>query len=172
MLRFLKNFLFRRFDLAAKKNKPVQNVLNQLFHHRSGSHQLTVKDIQTEITKVDAAAAKGVKETCADFRPIVIFNMGSHWKDLNLIKQFSRGLYKVLDMEADYLGFIFADKQVAATIKQRKPLLLNTPDSIAAKEIRQIAKRLIKFHDKGVENSGQLLIESTRKFFEGTPLKA
>jgi flagellar biosynthesis protein FlhG len=166
MLGFLKNFLFREFEAAAKKNKPVRDVLNSLFYHRRDNHQLTITDIRREVVKVDTTAEAEMAKTCANFRPIVLFNMGEHWQELKLIKQFSRGLQKVLDIEADYLGFIFADRQVPHTLKQRKPLLLHAPDSMATQEIKQIAKRLLKFLDGGIENSGQLLMDSTMKYYQ------
>jgi flagellar biosynthesis protein FlhG len=166
LLGFLKNFLFRRLDEALKGKRELREQLNHLFHQPQDNAALTTTSILEQVRRLDPGAEQPLRDLCASIRPRVIFNLGEQPEDLNLVKQFQRGLKKVLSLEADYLGFIFTDSHVPRAVKQRKPLLTLFPDSIAAKEIKQIARRLLKFKDQAVANSAELLIESTRRFHE------
>lgn len=166
MLGFLKNFLFRRMDEAVKSNRRIREALTTMFHSSSPGTPLTTSAVLELAGKLEPSLEGELREICVSTRPMVIFNLGEKPEDLNLIKQFQRGLRKVLSLEADYLGFIFRDPHAAQSLKQRKPLLPNFPNSIAAKEIKQIARRILKFKDQPVANSAELLMESTRRFFE------
>lgn len=166
MLAFLKNLLFRRMDEAVKANRKVRSALTELFHGSSPGTPLTTANVLEQIGRMEPALAKQLGEIQAAIRPMVIFNLGEKPDDLNLIKQFQRGLRKVLSLEADYLGFIFRDAMAAQSVRQRKPLMISYPDSISAKEIKQIARRILKFKDQPVPNSAELLMESTRRFYE------
>ncbi|MCP5102614.1 MAG: MinD/ParA family protein, partial [bacterium] len=166
MLGFLKNFLFRRIERETKNNGKITELLNRMYNRPMGNRLLTFQSIREEIEKVDASALETVDKIRAAVRPRVIFNMAEHPDDLSMIKQFERGLKKVLSMEADYLGFIFFDSHVTASVKHRKPLQLEFPGCMASKEMVQVARRLVKFGSRPVENSARLLMDSTVKFYE------
>lgn len=165
MLGFLKNFLFRRFEQQNKKNEAVRNLLEALFNRPTGDRQMTVTAIRNAAAEVDEDAADIIDKTCAALRPGIIFNMGTHPDEMAVIKQFQRGLNTVLSLEADYLGFVFSDPSVSESLKKRKPLLMYAPDGPAAMEIKQIARRVVRFKDRPADNSAERLIESTREFY-------
>jgi len=165
MMSFLKNLLFRNFENTFKKDSRLRQLMNRLFYQPLGDRQLTVGNIAQEGRRVSPEAEKTLNSICASIRPRVIFNMGQDPDELNLIKQFSRGLKTVLSLEAEYLGFIFQDQWAIEAVKRRQPLMRLAPQSLAAREIFQLARRLVKFRNGRVENSAQLLVDSTRRFY-------
>ncbi|MCP5052858.1 MAG: MinD/ParA family protein [bacterium] len=166
MLGFLKNYIFRYIERAAAKNKRVRERLNRLYHHREADRQLTVQTIREEVRQLDPDTDRVIGKICDAIRPGIIFNMGGHPDEMRLIKQFDHGLQNGLSLEADYLGFIFSDPHVRLSVKHREPLLLEFPGCMAAKEILQVARRIIKFQARPVPDSAQLLMDSTRTFYE------
>ncbi len=178
VLALLKNLLFRNMELNVKKNRHIGQLLSSLFnrptfHPSNGeaavnqpmNEPLTSETIINAVAKEDSESAAELRRICKWLRPTILFNMGSHPDEMSVIKQFKRGLNRVLSMEANYLGFILSDENVKESVKKRKPLLTLFPDCPASQEIKQISRRLVKYGNRELPDSDVLLMESTRKFY-------
>ena len=165
ILGFLKNFLFRRIEHALKKDSAVTRLLTDIYNRPMGDEPVTIPLLMDEISKTHPKAGETISALSADIRPGIAFNMGQSPDDLSVIKRLAGGMNKVLGVQADYIGFVFSDPRVATAIKNREPLLTVYPECLAAREIMQIARRIIKFQQQPVENSAQLLKQSTLDFY-------
>ncbi|MCP4157345.1 MAG: MinD/ParA family protein [bacterium] len=165
-LGFLKNYLFRVIEGKLKKRNQAYSLLEEIYRRPMGEEQVTVASICEEMTAVDPEAVKIIGAVCSSIRPRVIFNRGKDPGELSITRQLEHGLGRVLSLEGDYPGFVFADGCVDEALQARVPLLTAFPDSLAAMEIVRIARRLIKFNKEPISNSAQLLLDSTRWFYE------
>ena len=82
--------------------------------------------------------------------------MGEHPEEIKIAGQISRSLENMLSLKADFFGFIFEDKAIRQSVKNRMALLRYNRESLAALSIVRIAERIVKFWDKPVEKSAQL----------------
>ncbi len=105
-------------------------------------------------------------ELCHKYRPRIVLNMGEHPDDLKIAKQINDSLGNILSIEADYFGFIFQDSSVRQSIKKQTTFLNRYHESIAAESLKRIAERIVKYLDKPVKNSAQLLFDHTLKLYK------
>ncbi len=79
---------------------------------------------------------------------------------------FDNALKERLRLEADYIGFVFEDPIVRQAVKKGCPLCLNCRDSVAAKNIQVITKRVVHLWDRPVENSIDRLLKASLRDYE------
>lgn len=166
LLGFLKNLVFRLIKQEVASHPKSGKVLEELFNSPMSERQVTVSILKEHLTAVDPAAAEKIDSLCAEFRPAIIFNSANHPNELKIANQLGRGLKNVLNLNADYFGFVFYDKTVKTSLKERKPYLLNYPDNIASLEIQKIAARIINYWNRPIEESYNLLLNSCLKIYE------
>ena len=166
MLVFLKNFLLRTIGRAVADNNAVKNHLREVFK-RSIDNQITsLKTLQEEIGKEDAAAGKTIEKIFNHCRPRIVFNMGEHPDELAVTDQISKTLESVLSIEADYFGFVFSDTTVKHSVRKQSPLIHFQRDCIAAENILRIARRIDKYWQTPVEGSARLIQKQAKAWFE------
>ncbi len=166
MLTFLKNHLFRSIERSVSPNHSVKGILQELYCQPIEEQVSSVSSLQAQIREEDPAAAETVARICNEFRPRIVFNMGTSPKDLEFTDQIDEGLRNVLYLEADYFGFIFMDAQVRSSVRERQPLVLSHPESPAAQEMIKIADRILRFWSTPVPNSSDLILNHARKTFD------
>lgn len=160
MLSFLKNALLRKISRVVKKNEVLKKLLNDIFK-RPMENSITVKSIIEELSLVDKNISEEINEICKNNRPGIIFNMANDISELEIANQLNNGLESVLSIEADYFGFVYSNNEILNSIKEKIPFLNYNKVNITTIEIRQIAKRIVKYLNNPIKNSQVLLKEST-----------
>jgi MinD-like ATPase involved in chromosome partitioning or flagellar assembly len=125
----------------------------------------SIAALKNQIAAEDPAAAGVITKLIGNCRPRIVFNFGEHPDELGVTTQIDKRLEKVLGLAADYFGFIYYDPAVRQSTREQTPLLLQWPESDAAKSIRQIARRVEKFWDAAVADSAARLIKSVESTY-------
>lgn len=160
---FLRNFMFRVISGLVHKNKKALLRMVIAFHESMDSKPTTVETLFKKIAEIDPDLSLDVQTVCKNYRPRIVFNMGDHPDELNILKKLDSSIKNGLSLNADYFGFLFNDDTVRKAAKKRKILLENYPESLAATGIENIAKRVTKIWDGPIENSMAKLMEDARK---------
>lgn len=163
---FLRNFVFRLISSTVRHNRKVLDMLIEAFQQPMKSAPLTVNAIIGKIAALDLKLAEEVKKTCEKYTPRVIFNMGDHPDDLNMLKKFDTSLKQGLSVNAEYFGFVFYDDTVRLAAKRREVLMNCYPDCIAARNIHRIASRVLNNWNQTIENSADRLIDEVREAYK------
>lgn len=172
VLGFLRNFIYRTFMQVSRENKWVSEVLERLTQRPITAEVPSVDRIIKKVESMDATLAKKMRYVCDRCRPRLIFNMGDHPDELNVLDSFDKALRDRLSIEADYIGFVFEDPLVRKAVKKRLPLVPNCPDSRAAKSIQAISKRVVHLWGRPVQNSLERLVAATVRDFETLQAKS
>ncbi len=61
---------------------------------------------------------------------------------------------KFFGLEMDYLGAINYDDEVWKSVRKRRPVLLERPESGAATAIQQVAEKLLAFDGRTLSSTG------------------
>jgi len=165
-LAFLKNSILRKIEKSIKKSEKLKKKLKEILNRRMDDDAINIKSIIKEFDLVDKNSSENIKKICYETRPGVIFNMGNSHLEMDIMKQLNSGLENVLSIDVDYFGFVLSHKDVLTSIKEKTIFINHVKESKTAIEIRQIAKRLNKYIDTPIKNSGELLRSSTKKFIE------
>lgn len=161
LLAFLKLFLFRAIERMFVKDQIIQDLMHSTYKQPMTDQQTSIGTLREQIRAVDPEAGEQIAALCSNYRPRIVFNMGEHPDELKIAERISDSLDKLLSMKADYFGFIFYDTSVRQSIKKRVPLLPHYQESIAAKSLQAVTERLVKYLDRPVENSAQMLLSRT-----------
>lgn len=166
MLVFLKNFLLRAIEREMARYHTVRELLQDLVKRPTQEQTPSIRDIHQRITAADPEAGPAVSRIYQQCRPRIVINMGESPADSGMAFNISRTLGEILGIEADYFGFVFKDRSVPASIRNRHPFLPNYRNSLAAENIVRIAGRIVKYWHQPVKDSATLLFNHVKRDFE------
>jgi len=166
MLGFLKNYLIRAIGRNIAKNRSASLLLKDLVNKPMENQVPSIEKLKQELVREEPEAGTLISKAYRECRPRVIFNRGNGPDDSTMAAQISNSLKNILNIEADYFGFIFDDPQVNESVRKRVPLLTNFPDSLAAKSIVRIAERIEKYWTTSIPNSAQLIFQHVSQTYE------
>lgn len=162
-LSFLKNFIFRILFKETKNNNILNQEINKLYKSSTERNPVIVKDIVMLAERHDPEIAKKAIEICNKYTPRIVFNKGESPDELKILSLIEYSVKNNISIDLSFFGFIFNDQNVKNSIKNNDIFIEKYPDSVAAKDIRQISDRIIKFSNKKIENSKSMLYEDTKE---------
>lgn len=171
MLIFLKNHLLRLVDRLAKKDLDIIPVLQEIYKQPTDGPQRSIQVYRDKIAEINPEIASEINVICDLTRPRIIYNMGEHPQDLDILPKIDNTLKKVFSIKGDHLGFIFLDPEVRASIRAGVPLLFHSPDCLTSRSINQIADRIIKAWDSDIMESARRLKEHTVNVYDNMAIK-
>ncbi len=166
MMSFLKQYLLRTLDRHFVGNPEVQDCLRTTHRLGMASGTFEIGELQSEIERIDPRAAEDIEVIREEIRPRIVFNRGSCPTELGVTSRIDHGLRSVLGIESDYFGFILEDPGVHESICRRAPFLPGREASVTGRCIKGIAHRLVRFLDRPVERSADLLHRRTLEILE------
>lgn len=166
MLAFLKHFVLRVIEGNFTTNYRIREILRLLYKKPMNGQQSTIRKVFSEITAVDAEAGEIVSAVFQDYRPRVIFNMGTHPDEVKIADQIDLSLKNILCLEADYFGFIFDDPTIRESIRKRTPFIPNCRNGMGSESITRIAERIVKFLEQKVKNSAEHILSHARDIWK------
>lgn len=166
MMTFLKHFLLRVIEGKFARNKYICDMLHSLYKQPITDQHTNIEALRSKIAAIDGKAGETIASLCHKYRPRIVFNMGDHPDEIKISGQISTRLESTLSLEVDYFGFVFEDPAVRQSVKKRSALIPHYRESMAAKNIERIAERIVKYWNRPIENSAQLLLNHTREVYE------
>ncbi|MDM8515905.1 P-loop NTPase [Desulfobacterales bacterium HSG16] len=163
---FLKNFMLRVIVNVAQTNKKALDIMLAAFNQPISAESLTVGSMIDKIAKIDPQLAEHARKMCSLYRPRIVFNMGDHPDELNVLKKLDATIKQGLSIDADYFGFIFFDEAVRMSARKRTVLMTSQPYSKAAAGIKTIAERVATKWDEKLNNSMAELVKDARGQYE------
>jgi flagellar biosynthesis protein FlhG len=142
------------------------DMLHSFYSQPMTAERTTIEELRSRIDAIDGEAGKTIAALCHKYRPRIVFNMGEHPDEIKIAAQISKSLEGNLSINADYFGFIFNDMVIGQSVKKRTVFMTSYRDSMAAENIKQIADRIVKYWDRHMNNSAQLLLNKTRQVYD------
>ena len=169
MMVFMKNMLFRLIERNLRENREVCQLLHDIFSQPITAEKITVDELQRQVTQVHAESGSMVQEICRHYRPRVILNCAGSADDLvNRLEPAARAIKKMLSVDIDHFGFIFADPNVSKAVDEGKPLIDYDPEGLAVFGLNVIAERISRVWDTRLEESDKKLLLHTRDAYSLT----
>jgi flagellar biosynthesis protein FlhG len=166
LLAFLKYFLMRALVRTFARERRLKEFTHYLSQDPLANEHLDIDVLRNKLIDLDPLAIEKLLTLCRQFRPRIVFNMGTHPNEIELSEQINKSLTSVLAMKADYLGFIFQDAAVSEAVRKRAVFLTDYADSLAADDIRRLAERIIKYWHQPIEDSAVRLQKQTQKLYK------
>ncbi len=141
--RFIKSALYRRLRAAAER-EVVRNIVDCALDPKNPLGIRTPYDLIARVEKEDPAAAEVLKREISGFRPQFIVNQVRSAGDVTVGHQLVSACVRHLGIRASYAGYVHYDDSVWQSVRRRKLFMADAPTSMAAEEIRQLARSLLK----------------------------
>jgi flagellar biosynthesis protein FlhG len=141
--RFIKSALYRRLRAAADR-EVVRAIVDSALDPKNPLGIRTPFDLIARVEKEDAPSAEALKKEIAGFRPRFIVNQVRSAGDVTVGHQLVSACARHLGIRASYAGYVHYDDSVWQSVRRRKLFMADAPTSMAAEEIRQLARGLLK----------------------------
>ncbi|MFH0902540.1 MAG: helix-turn-helix domain-containing protein [Pseudomonadota bacterium] len=100
-------------------------------------------DLYMAAREQDPALAERIMAEMLSFRPRIVLNQARTRNDLDLGPALVAAARRRLGLAIDYLGYLEHDDAVWLAVRKRRPLLVEHPESRAAKGIERITRKLL-----------------------------
>ena len=162
MLGFLKQYLLRIIERSAVKYRSIHVLLRDVFNNPMAEQIPSISTLCKRIEQENPQAARDIRSKYQRCRPRIVFNRCRKPEDSRIAKKISGSLNHILDIEADYFGFIFEDAVVNSAMQARVPLMTHYATTPVAENIKKIALRIEKYWQMEIPDSAQRLYQNLK----------
>ena len=142
--RFIKSVFYRRLKLVDGVSE-IENLINESMNAKLTSGPLlSPSDLIKKISEINPEVGLRAKAEMANFRPNLIINQVRSQADIDIgysIQSISR---KYFGIEMAFPGYLDYDQSVWQSVRKRKPLLIEYPNSRLVNNFERIVNRLIE----------------------------
>jgi flagellar biosynthesis protein FlhG len=145
---FIKRALFRQLFRRLRGNQPVLDFLKLSLNPAPGGKPPTVTQIGLQLLSLDPEAEAVFQTTLARFRPRLVVNMVNTRSEVEVGTRIVDICSYYLDIDLDYLGFVYTDVKVLEAVRRRVPFVTEYPRCIASLCLHDIITRLLDYDRK------------------------
>jgi flagellar biosynthesis protein FlhG len=139
--RFLKSAFYRRIRQAISSHQ-VKTLIDGAMDRKNEIGIQNPYELIKAVRRVNEEEAKKIEEEVETFQPNLILNQVRSRKDIEIGFSIRSACQKYFGIRLHYLGYVVYDQDVGYSIRRRRPLVLENPNSRAAKCVSEIASKL------------------------------
>ncbi len=137
--RFVKAAFWRRMRNVAQ----VYGYEPLLKNVMEGANFKSPVELVATVGKRDPDAGKNLARHLSSFRPRLVVNQARTEQDAEIGRAVVAAWRKYFGLEMDYLGHVPYDEDMWRAVRARRPILVERPDSLAAKAFATVADGLL-----------------------------
>ena len=137
----LKTAVFRRLFLEFKSIPEVKDLFNEQIK-KGGEDAWKVSELLRMIKKVSPATYLKALYFVNEMSPKLIMNMAISPTDIEMGEKIRKISRSFLNLDVDYLGFMYRDKSVHESINKRVPLAVSNPENGIYQAIAKVAYKI------------------------------
>ena len=141
--RFIKSALYRRLRFAAPRDS-IRQMVDSALDLKNPLGIRTPLELLERVGDEDPAAAEALREQMLRFQPRFVVNQVRSSADVSVGHQLVTACARHLGVQAGFAGFVHYDDAVWQSVRRRRLFMTDTPTSVAAEEIRQLARGLLR----------------------------
>ena len=142
--RFIKSVFYRRLKMVEGISE-IEPLINEAMNAKLSTGGTTSPaDLIRKITEINPEIGRRVKEEMAQFRPNLIINQVRSQADIDIGYSIQSICRKYFGIEMTFPGYLDYDQSVWQSVRKRKPLLIEYPNSKLVNNFDRIVNRLIE----------------------------
>ena len=138
----LKNSIFRLLYMGLKKNLDVKDIFSTLMK-KGGESAWKVSELLDKVFEIDPEIHSEASSILDSFNQKIIINMAYQRKDLSMGEKLRKISKNYLNIDMEYLGFLYRDKVVEESIDKRVPLCSLAPENQTYQSIVRMAYKIV-----------------------------
>jgi flagellar biosynthesis protein FlhG len=141
--RFIKSVYYRRLKMI-EDLLDIQPLINQAMNAKISSPNSTPTDLVKKIIDLNPEMGMKLKNEISKFRPKLIMNQVRSQSDIDIGFSIQSVCRRYFGIEMDYVGYLDYDASVWQSVKKRKPLLMEFPNSRLVTNFDRIVHRMLE----------------------------
>ncbi len=141
--RFIKSVFYRRMKMV-EGVADLETLIDESMNAKLGPAGSSPSDLIRRITELDSAVGLRIKNEMALFRPNLIINQVRSQADIDIGYSIQSICRKYFGIEMPFPGYLDYDQSVWQSVRKRKPLLIEFPNSKLVTNFDRIVHRLIE----------------------------
>jgi flagellar biosynthesis protein FlhG len=141
--RFIKSVFFRRLKMIDGVSD-IENLINDTMNAKVTQGQSSPAELMKKISEINPEVGYRVRQEMANFRPNLIINQVRSQADIDIGYSIQSICRKYFGIEMTFPGYLDYDQSVWQSVRKRKPLLIEYPNSKLVNNFDRIVNRLIE----------------------------
>jgi flagellar biosynthesis protein FlhG len=142
--RFIKSVFFRRLKMIEGINDIEPLIEDAMNSKLSAGRTTSPADLVRSITELHPEAGLKIKNELSQFRPNLIINQVRSQADIDIGYSIQSICRKYFGIEMTFPGYLDYDQSVWQSVRKRKPLLIEYPNSRLVNNFDRIVNRLVE----------------------------
>ena len=143
--RFLKSVFYRRLKMVEGIAELEPMILESLNAKVTSGNSASPADLIRKISEHNPELGLRVKAEMAEFRPNLIINQVRSQADIDIGYSIQSICRRYFGIEMTFPGYLDYDQSVWQSVRKRKPLLIEYPNSKLVNNFDRIVHRLIEY---------------------------
>jgi flagellar biosynthesis protein FlhG len=143
--RFLKSVFYRRLKMVEGISELEPMILESLNAKVTSGNSASPADLIRKISEHNPELGLRVKAEMAEFRPNLIINQVRSQADIDIGYSIQSICRRYFGIEMTFPGYLDYDQSVWQSVRKRKPLLIEYPNSKLVNNFDRIVHRLIEY---------------------------
>jgi flagellar biosynthesis protein FlhG len=139
--RFLKSAFYRRLRHSVSSHQ-VKTMIDGAMDRKNEVGIQNPYELIKAVRRVNEEEARSIEVEVETFQPNLILNQVRSRKDIEIGFSIRSACQKYFGIRLHYLGYVVYDQDVGYSIRRRRPLVLENPNSRAAQCVSEIASKL------------------------------
>ncbi len=141
--RFIKSVYHRRLKMI-EDLLDIQPLINQAMNSKISTAQSTPVDLVRRVIEINPTMGMKLKAEISKFKPKIIMNQIRGQNDIDIGFSIQSVCKRYFGIDIDYAGYLDYDPSVWQSVKKRKPLLMEFPNSRLVNNFDKIVHKLIE----------------------------
>lgn len=143
--RFIKSVFYRRLKMVEGVAEIEPMILESMNAKITSGTQSSPADLIKKISEINPEVGLRVKAEMAQFRPNLIINQVRSQADIDIGYSIQSICRRYFGIEMTFPGYLDYDQSVWQSVRKRKPLLIEYPNSKLVNNFDRIVHRLIEY---------------------------
>jgi flagellar biosynthesis protein FlhG len=143
--RFIKSVFYRRLKMIEGVAEIEPMILETMNAKVTSGNSASPADLMKKIADLDPELGMRIKAEMAEFRPNLIINQVRSQADIDIGYSIQSICRRYFGIEMTFPGYLDYDQSVWQSVRKRKPLLIEYPNSKLVNNFDRIVHRLIEY---------------------------
>lgn len=140
--RFIKSVYHRRLKMI-EELLGIQPLINQAMNAKLSTPQNTPVELVKKVIEINPEMGQRLQREISKFSPQIIMNQVRSQNDIDIGFSIQNVCKRYFGVNIDYLGYLDYDASVWQSVKKRKPLLMEFPNSKLVNNFDRIVQKLL-----------------------------
>jgi len=141
--RFIKSVYHRRLKMI-EDLLDIQPLINQAMNAKMSAPQSTPVELVRRVININPEMGMKLQAEISKFRPKIIINQVRSQNDIDIGFSIQSVCKRYFGVDMDYVGYLDYDATVWQSVKKRKPLLMEYPNSKLVNNFDKLVHKLLE----------------------------